>query len=42
MKMLTGVIRILIKNSVKESFDVTFLENEKNCQNINDFFFLFS
>ena len=29
----------LINNQVKESFEITFMENEKNCQNINCFFF---
>ena len=36
--MLTSVLRVLIKNSIKESFDITFIENEKSCQNINFFF----
>ena len=39
--MLTSVLRALIKNSIKESFDITFIGNEKSCQNINYFFFLF-
>ena len=29
----------LVKNSIYESFDITFMKNEKNCQNINYFFF---
>ena len=36
--MLTSILRALVKNPVKESFDITFMENEKNCQNINCFF----
>ena len=28
----------LIKNPIKEIFDITFMENEKSCQNINFFF----
>ena len=39
--MLTSVLRALIKNLVKESFDITFMRNEKSCQNINCFFFIF-
>ena len=39
--MLTSVLRALIKNSIKESFDITFIGNEKICQNINYFFFSF-
>ena len=35
--MLTA-LRTLVKNPVKENFDITFMENEKNCQNINCFF----
>ena len=37
--MLTSALRALIKNLVKESFDITFMRNEKSCQNINCFFF---
>ena len=37
--MLTSALRALAKNLIKESFDITFMENEKNCQNINYFFF---
>ena len=37
-----SALRALVKNLVKESFDITFIENEKNCQNINCFFFFFS
>ena len=39
--MLTSALRALVKNPVKESFDITFIGNEKSCQNINCFFFLF-
>ena len=39
--MLTSVLRVLVKNPVKEIFDITFMENEKSCQNINCFFFFF-
>ena len=38
--MLTSALKALVKNSVKESFNITFMENEKSCQNINCFFFL--
>ena len=31
----------LVKNSFYESFNITFMENEKSCQNLNYFFFLF-
>ena len=39
--MLTNAFRALVKNPVKESFDITFMGNEKSYQNIN-FFFLVS
>ena len=39
--MLTSALRILVKNPIKESFDITFIRNEKNCQNINCFLFSF-
>ena len=39
MEMLTSTLMALIKNQVKESFEITFIENEKSCQNINYFFF---
>ena len=29
--MLTSVLRALVKNPIKENFDITFMENEKNC-----------
>ena len=37
--MLTSALKALVKNPVKESFDITFMGNEKSCQNINYFFF---
>ena len=37
--MLTGALSTLVKNSIKRNFDITFMKNEKNCQNINCFFF---
>ena len=37
-KMLINALRILVKNPVKKSFDITFIGNEKNYQNINYFF----
>ena len=40
-EMLTSVLRALVKNPVKESFDITFMGNEKSRQNINCFFFSF-
>ena len=35
-----NALRTLVKNPVKENFDIIFMENEKSCQNINCFFFL--
>ena len=37
--MLTSALRALVKNPIKENFDITFMGNEKNCQNNNCFFF---
>ena len=37
--MLMSALKALVKNSVKESLNITFMENEKDCQN---FFFFFS
>ena len=39
--MLTSALRVLVKNPIKEIFDITFMGNEKKkkCQNINCFFF---
>ena len=37
--MLTSVLSTLVKNLFKENFDITFMESEKSCQNINCFFF---
>ena len=39
-EMLTSILRTLVKNLIKESFDITFMGNEKNCQNINYLFFI--
>jgi len=30
-EMLTSALRALVKNLIKESFDITFMGNEKNC-----------
>ena len=30
--MLTSALRTFVKNPVKKSFNITFMENEKNCQ----------
>ena len=38
-EMLTSALRALVKNSVKENFDITFMGNEKSRKNINCFFF---
>ena len=38
---LTSALRVLVNNLFQESFDITFMENEKSCQNINYYFFLF-
>ena len=32
--MLTSTLRTLVKNPVKESFNITFMGNEKRYQNI--------
>ena len=34
-----SAFRAPVKNPVKENFDITLMGNEKNCQNINCFFF---
>ena len=36
-----SALRALVKNPVKESFEITFMGNEKNYQNINCFFLSF-
>ena len=36
--MLTSALRALVKNPFYESFDITFMGNEKIYQNINFFF----
>ena len=33
-----SALRVLVKNLVKENFDITFMKNEKSYQNINCFF----
>ena len=38
-EMLISTLRTSVNNSFYESFDITFMGNEKNCQNINCFFF---
>ena len=30
-EMLTSALKALVKNPVKESFDITFMGNEKSC-----------
>ena len=40
-KMLTNALKALVKNLVKENFDITFMGNEKSYLNINCFFFVF-
>ena len=39
--MLRNALRALVNNLFYESFDTTFMKNEKNCQNINSFFYFF-
>ena len=39
--MLASVLRTLVNNLFKKSFDVTFMENKKSCYNIKCFFILF-
>ena len=36
--MQMSAFKVLVKNLVKESFDITFMGNKKSCQNINWFF----
>ena len=38
---LTSALRALVNNLFQESFDTIFMGNEKSCQNINYYFFLF-
>ena len=38
--MLTNALGAIVNNLFQENFDTTFIENEKNYQNINYFFFL--
>ena len=37
--MLMGALRTIVNNSFKKKFDIIFMRNRKNCQNINCFFF---
>ena len=37
--MLTSALRALVKNSIKEIFDITFMENEK--KNVKTLIFFF-
>ena len=30
-----STLRVIVNNPFQENFDTTFMENEKNCQNIN-------
>ena len=39
--MLTSALKALVKNPIKENFNIIFMGNEKNYQNINCFFFKF-
>ena len=41
-KMLTSVLGTLVKNSVKKSFDITFMKNKKKAVKILIVFFSFS
>ena len=36
--MLTSALKTLAKNPVKESFDITFIGNEKSVKTLIDFF----
>ena len=40
--MLTSVLRALIKNPIKESFDITFIKNKKFVKILITFFIIFS
>ena len=40
--MLTSALKVLVNNPFYEIFDITFMGNEKSCQNIDCFFFFFS
>ena len=39
--MLTYILRALVKNLIKENFNIIFIRNEKKSQNINYYFFFF-
>ena len=41
-EMLTSVLWALIKNSIKESFDIIFMENKKFIKTLIIFFIIFS
>ena len=41
-EMLTSIFRTLIKNPIKESFDITFMENKKFVKTLITFFIIFS
>ena len=36
--MLTSTLKTLVKNLIKENFDIIFMRNKKNCQNFNYYF----
>ena len=36
--MLTSILKVLVNNLFLKSFNITFMKNEKNCQDINYFF----
>ena len=37
--MIISAVGVFVKNLFYENFDIIFIENEKNYQNINCFFF---
>ena len=41
-EMLTSIFRTLIKNPIKKSFDITFMENKKFVKTLITFFIIFS
>ena len=40
--MLTSIFRTVIKNPIKKSFDITFMENKKFVKTLITFFIIFS
>ena len=36
--MITSILKTLVNNLFYETFDITFIGNEKNCQNIKGMF----